>query len=103
MAFCRIEPQASNGTTAVSLVAAVTGQIVYPLRLVIANESTTDDESVLLMSGTTTIERYYVPAKRTIELTDFNLLTRTTISEALQFKLASAGTSVYVSGCAEQK
>lgn len=102
MAFCRIVPTVSNGTTEVSLVAAVSGQIVYPTRLVLTNESATDDESVILLSGTTAIERYYLPAKQTIELTEFNKNTRTTAGEALQFKLASAGATVYVSGSAEQ-
>lgn len=103
MAFARIVPSVSNGTTAVELVAAVSGQIVYPARLVMTNESLTVDSSVILLDGSTAIERYFLPAKATIELTDFRQLTRTTQSAALQYKLAAAGTSVYVSGAAEQK
>ena len=104
MARVTIVPTVSNGTTEVSLVAAVSGAIVYPTRLVLSNESATDDEVVILCSGTTAIERHTVPAKQSVILgpLDFAGDLRTTISEALQFKLASAGSSVYVSGSAQQ-
>lgn len=105
MARRAIAPTVSNGTTEVSLVAAVDGQIVYPTRLVITNESATDDEAVILLSGTTALERYFVPARRTVILGPeaFQKEVQTAAGSALQYKLGSAGSSVYVSGSAEQK
>ena len=103
MARIDIAPQVSNGATAVSLVAAVDGKIVYPTRLVFTNTSATVAQTIILLSDTTEMERYYLPAGGTIGFgPEDQRPVRTTISQALKYKQGAAGTAVYASGSAEQ-
>jgi len=104
MARVDIAPQVSNGSTAVSLVAAVSGQIVYPTRLVFTNTSATVAQTIVLLSDSTEMERYYLPAGGTIGFGPEDLTpVRTAAGAALKYKQVAAGTAVYASGSAEQR
>ena len=104
MARIDIAPQVSNGATAVSLVAAVEGKTVYPTRLVFTNTSATVAQTLILLSDTTEMERYYLPAGGTIGFAPEDLKTvQSGIGAALKYKQVAAGTSVYASGVAEQR
>lgn len=96
----RIVSTASNGATAVQLVAATASQIIYPTTLTLANTSATAYTVDLLSStGPTILLRLYLPATSTYTW-DLRGDVRTDASDALQFKLDAAGAAVYASGSA---
>ena len=97
----RITPVTSTGATPAELVAAVGGDIIYPSTISCTNESSTDDEFVEILSSTGPIVllRWALPMKSTVFF-DGRGDVRTDVSDALQFRLDDAGTSVKCSGAA---
>lgn len=98
----RIVPIASNGTTPVELVAAVAGQVAYPIFIVASNGSSTR-RTLRIFTAATEILRIPVPADGGFIL-DLRGSIRTDVAEALNFNLTDAGiTDVFVSGTTLQR